>query len=103
MVGTSSGNPGRRPAREHDRGLGRGARVSDAQTLMLVRIAALSPSILPPASYLMASAGAVDAGLDAVRPRVPTVIALIVGAPRDASATGNIVVEAPRSRSRSRS
>ena len=64
----------------------------DAQTLMLVRISALVAVDAPPASYLMNLGAAADTGLDAEQVRgVLTAIAPIVGAPRVASATGNIV------------
>ena len=64
----------------------------DAQTLMLVRIAALVAVDAPPSSYLLNLGAAADSGLDAEQVRgVLTAVAPIVGAPRVASATGSIV------------
>ncbi len=64
----------------------------DAETLMLVRIAALVAVDAPPVSYLLnlEVAGDVGVELDDVR-GVLTAIAPIVGTARVASATGNIV------------
>ena len=64
----------------------------DAQSLMLVRIAALVAVDAPPASYLLNLETAVDTGIDADQIRgVLTAVAPIVGTARVASATGNIV------------
>ena len=64
----------------------------DAQTLMLVRIAALVAVDAPPSSYLLNLGAAADTGLDADQVRgVLAAVAPIVGAPRVASATGSIV------------
>jgi alkylhydroperoxidase/carboxymuconolactone decarboxylase family protein YurZ len=64
----------------------------DAETLMLVRIAALAAVDAPPFSYLMNLEAAADVGIDAERVRgVLTAIAPIVGTARVASATGKIV------------
>ena len=64
----------------------------DAQTLMLVRIAALAAVDAPPISYLLNLEAAADSGLDAEQIRgVLTAIAPIVGVPRVASATLSIV------------
>jgi len=63
----------------------------DAQSLMLVRIAALVAVDAPPASYLLNLAAAGEVGVDADQIRgVLTAIAPIVGTARIASATGNI-------------
>ena len=64
----------------------------DAETAMLVRIAALVAVDAPPASYLMnlGAAGELGIGEDEVR-AVLTAIAPIVGTPKIASATGNII------------
>ena len=64
----------------------------DAQTLMLVRIAALVAVDAPPASYLL-NLGAADAvGVDGETVRdVFAAVAPIVGTARVASAVGNVV------------
>ncbi len=63
----------------------------DAESLMLVRIAALVAVDAPPVSYLLNLAAGADVGIDAERVRgVLTAIAPIVGTPRIASATGKI-------------
>lgn len=64
----------------------------DAQTLILVRIAALVAVDAPPASYLMNLGAAGELGVteDQVR-GVLAAVAPIVGTARVASATGNIV------------
>ena len=64
----------------------------DAQSLVMVRIAALVASDAPPASYLL-NLGAADAvGLDGETVRdVVAAVAPIVGTARVASAVGNIV------------
>ena len=63
----------------------------DAQTLMLVRIAALVAVDAPPVSYLLNLAAGADVGIDVERVRgVLAAIAPIVGTPRVASATGKI-------------
>jgi hypothetical protein len=64
----------------------------DAESLMLVRIAALVAVDAPPASYLLnlGAAGELGIGEDEVR-GVLAAIAPIVGTARIASATGNIV------------
>jgi len=64
----------------------------DAESLMLVRIAALVAVDAPPASYLLNIGAASEAGVDAEKIRgVFAAIAPIVGTARIASATGNIV------------
>ena len=64
----------------------------DAQTLMLVRIAALAAVDAPPISYLLNLETAVASGVDADRIRgVLAAIAPIVGTARVVSATGSIV------------
>jgi 4-carboxymuconolactone decarboxylase len=64
----------------------------DAETLMLVRVAALVAVDAPPASYLMNLGVASEIGVDADKVRgVLTAVAPIVGTARVASATGNIV------------
>jgi 4-carboxymuconolactone decarboxylase len=64
----------------------------DAETLMLVRIAALVAVDAPPASYLLNLGAAGEIGVDADKVRgVLTAVAPIVGTARVASATGNIV------------
>ena len=64
----------------------------DAESLMLVRIAALVAVDAPPVSYLLNLAAAADVGIDADRVRgVLSAIAPIVGTPRIATATGRIV------------
>jgi 4-carboxymuconolactone decarboxylase len=64
----------------------------DAETLMLVRIAALVAVDAPPASYLLNLGAARELGIDEEQVRgVLTAIAPIVGTARVASATGNIV------------
>jgi alkylhydroperoxidase/carboxymuconolactone decarboxylase family protein YurZ len=64
----------------------------DAQTLMLVRIAALVAVDAPPVSYLMniGAAGELDIDVEQVR-GVLAAVAPIVGTARVAAATGNIV------------
>jgi 4-carboxymuconolactone decarboxylase len=63
----------------------------DAESLMLVRIAALVAVDAPAVSYLLNLAAAADVGVDADRVRgVLSAIAPIVGTPRVASATGRI-------------
>ena len=64
----------------------------DAETAMLVRIAALVAVDAPPASYLMnlGVAGELGIGEDEVR-AVLTAIAPIVGTTKVVSATGNIL------------
>ena len=64
----------------------------DAETLMLVRIAALVAVDAPPASYLLniGAAGEIGVGEEQVR-GVLAAIAPIVGTARITSATGNIV------------
>jgi 4-carboxymuconolactone decarboxylase len=63
----------------------------DAQTLMLVRIAALVAVDAPPASYLLnlGAAGEIGVGPEQIR-GVLAAVAPIVGTPRVASATGNV-------------
>ena len=64
----------------------------DAQTLMLVRIAALAAVDAPPVSYLLNLGAAGEVGIDAEQVRgVLAAIAPIIGTPRVASATGKIV------------
>jgi alkylhydroperoxidase/carboxymuconolactone decarboxylase family protein YurZ len=64
----------------------------DAQTLMLVRIAALVAVDAPPVSYLLNLEAAADAGVDADQIRgVLAAIAPIVGSARVVSATSSIV------------
>ena len=64
----------------------------DAETLMLVRIAALVAVDAPPASYAFNLAAAGDLDIDPEQVRgVLAAVAPIVGTPRIASATGNIV------------
>ena len=64
----------------------------DAETLMLVRIAALVAVDAPPASYAFNLAAAGDLDIDPEQVRgVLAAVAPIVGTPRVASATGNIV------------
>jgi alkylhydroperoxidase/carboxymuconolactone decarboxylase family protein YurZ len=64
----------------------------DAETLMLVRIAALVAVDAPPASYLMNLDMAAEAGIDLEKIRgVLAAVAPIVGTARVAAATGNIV------------
>jgi 4-carboxymuconolactone decarboxylase len=64
----------------------------DAETAMLVRIAALVAVDAPPASYLMnlGAAGEIGIGEDEVR-AVLAAIAPIVGTTKIVSATGNIL------------
>ena len=64
----------------------------DAQTLMLVRVAALVAVDAPPVSYLMnlGAAGEIGIGEEEVR-GVLAAVAPIVGTARVASATGKIV------------
>ena len=64
----------------------------DAETLMLVRIAALVAVDAPPVSYAfnLAAAGGLEIDPEQVR-GVLAAVAPIVGTPRVASATGNIV------------
>ena len=64
----------------------------DAETLMLVRIAALVAMDAPPASYMMNLAAAKEVGIDEEQIRgVFAAIAPIVGTARVASAMGKIV------------
>ena len=64
----------------------------DAQTLMLVRIAALVAVDAPPASYLINLGAAAENGLELDQVRgVLAAVAPIVGTPRVVAATGNIV------------
>ena len=64
----------------------------DAETLMLVRIAALAAVDAPAVSYLLNLGAASEVGVDAEQVRgVLAAIAPIVGTARVASATGNIV------------
>ena len=64
----------------------------DAETFMLVRIAALVAVDAPSVSYLMNLAWAQDLDIDSDRIRgVLAAVAPIVGTPRVASATGKIV------------
>jgi 4-carboxymuconolactone decarboxylase len=64
----------------------------DAETLMLVRLAALVAMDAPPASYLMSLGAMDDLDIDLDRVRgVLTAIAPIVGTAHVAAATGNIV------------
>ena len=63
----------------------------DAQSLMLVRIAALVAVDAPPASYLLNLGAASEVGVDEEQVKgVLAAIAPIVGAPRVVAATGNI-------------
>jgi alkylhydroperoxidase/carboxymuconolactone decarboxylase family protein YurZ len=63
----------------------------DAQTLMLVRVAALVAADAPPVSYLLNLAAGAEIGVDAESVRgVLAAIAPIVGTPRVAAATGRI-------------
>ncbi len=63
----------------------------EADTLVLVRIAALVAVDAPPVSYLLNLAAAAEVGLDAEAVRgVLAAIAPIVGTPRVVSATGRI-------------
>ncbi len=64
----------------------------DAETLLLVRIAALAAVDAPPVSYLLNLDAASEIGIDPERVRgVLAAIAPIVGTARVASATGRIV------------
>ena len=64
----------------------------DAETLRLVRIAALAAVDAPPVSYLLNLGAAGELGIDADQVRgVLAAIAPIVGTARVASATGKIV------------
>ena len=64
----------------------------DAETLMLVRIAALAAVDAPAVSYLLNIGAASEIGIDAEQVRgVLAAIAPIVGTARIASATGKIV------------
>jgi 4-carboxymuconolactone decarboxylase len=64
----------------------------DAETLMLVRIAALIAVDAPPASYLMNLGAAGEVGIDADRVQgVLIAVAPIVGTARVTSAAGNIM------------
>ena len=64
----------------------------DAESIMLVRLAALVAVDAPPASYLLNLGAANEIGLDEEAVRgVLAAIAPIVGTARIASATGNIV------------
>ena len=63
----------------------------DAETLMLVRIAALAAVDAPPVSYLLNLAAAGEVGLEADQVRgVLAAVAPIIGTARVASATGKI-------------
>lgn len=62
----------------------------DEETLMLVRIAALVAVDAPPVSYLVNLGAAADLDVEKVR-GVLTAVAPIVGTPRVAAATGNMV------------
>ncbi len=63
----------------------------DANTLMLVRLAALAAVDAPPVSYLLNLGAASEVGVDAEQVRgVLAAIAPIVGTARVASATGKI-------------
>jgi alkylhydroperoxidase/carboxymuconolactone decarboxylase family protein YurZ len=63
----------------------------DAETLMLVRIAALVAVDAPPASYMLNLAAASDMGVDEERVRgVFAAIAPIVGTARITAAMGNV-------------
>jgi 4-carboxymuconolactone decarboxylase len=63
----------------------------DAETLMLVRIAALVAADAPTVSYLLNLTAGAEVGIDAEQVRgVLAAIAPIVGTPRVASATGKI-------------
>jgi 4-carboxymuconolactone decarboxylase len=64
----------------------------DAQSLMLVRIAALVAVDAPPVSYLLNLGAASEVGMDPEQVRgVLAAVAPIVGTARIAAATGNIV------------
>jgi alkylhydroperoxidase/carboxymuconolactone decarboxylase family protein YurZ len=64
----------------------------DAETLMLVRLAALVAVDAPPVSYLLNLGAAADLEIDAEQVRgVLAAVAPIVGTARVAAATGNIV------------
>lgn len=64
----------------------------DAETLMIVRIAALVAVDAPPASYMLNLAAAKEVGIDEGKIRgIFAAIAPIVGTPRIAGAMGNIV------------
>ncbi|MGE5273962.1 MAG: carboxymuconolactone decarboxylase family protein [Verrucomicrobiota bacterium] len=64
----------------------------DPDTLMLVRIAALVAVDAPPASYVMNLGAAAELGIGEEQVRgVLAAVAPIVGTPRVAAATGNIV------------
>ena len=64
----------------------------DAETLMLVRIAALVAVDAPPASYLLNLGVASEVGVSADQVRgVLAAVAPIVGTPRVTAATGNIM------------
>ena len=64
----------------------------DAQSLMLVRIAALAAMDAPPASYLLNLAVAGDAGVDGEQVRgVFAAIAPIIGTARVANAIGSVM------------
>jgi 4-carboxymuconolactone decarboxylase len=63
----------------------------DAETLMLVRIAALVAADAPTVSYLLNLTAGAEVGIDAEQVRgALAAIAPIVGTPRVASATGKI-------------
>ena len=63
----------------------------DAETLMLVRLAALVAVDAPPASYLLNLGAASEVGVDEDQVRgVLAAVAPIVGTPRTVSAVGNI-------------
>jgi len=64
----------------------------DAETLLLVRIAALVAVDAPPASYLLNLGAASELDIDVEKVRgVLAAVAPIVGTPRIVAATGNIV------------
>ena len=64
----------------------------DAETLMLVRIAALVAVDAPPVSYMLNLGAAGEIGVDEDKVRgVFAAVAPIVGTARIASATGNVV------------
>jgi alkylhydroperoxidase/carboxymuconolactone decarboxylase family protein YurZ len=64
----------------------------DAQSLMLVRIAALVAVDAPPAAYLLNLGAADDVGIDVDQVRgVFAAVAPIVGTPKVASAIGKVI------------
>ncbi len=64
----------------------------DAQSLMLVRIAALVAVDAPPAAYLLNLGAADEVGIDVDQVRgVFAAVAPIVGTPRVAAAVGNVI------------